>query len=128
MSTNAVTIRTTSLPMLVGTLLRHLTEGRGRHRASDDAGERDDRERVRNHLDELRWNDLRALQLNLHCLRAREEETGEPRARRIPPSENRRGQGDESASGGHLGAELMLVERKVGAAQRGQRSGEGHGK
>ena len=54
-------------------LSRRLPKRRRRHRSSDHAGKRDDRQRIGNHLDELRRDDLRALELNLKRLRRRKE-------------------------------------------------------
>src|SRR3954465_13658517 len=90
MSMNAVIISTVSLPTSVLRLAAALGNAGGfdsvirlfgdlaqrcrRDRAADDAGERDDGERVRDHLDELRGDRLRALQLNLQRLRRREQQ------------------------------------------------------
>ena len=65
----ALTLRARALRVPHPPLLRHASKGRGRHRAPDHAGERDDRQGVGNHLDELRWNELGALELNLERLR-----------------------------------------------------------
>ena len=67
---------------------------------------------------------LRSLQLNLQRLRGGEQQTRKRRAKRIPSAEDRRRERDESAARRHLRAELMLVEREIGAAERREHAGE----
>src|SRR5687768_10553758 len=88
-----------------------------RHRAPDDAGERDDREEIRDHPHELRWERARALEMDLQRIRGREEEARECHAHRIPATEDHRRERDEPTSGRHLVGELMLVEREINAAE-----------
>src|SRR6267378_1296193 len=92
MSMKAVTISTQSfLPSLAVVMRRSGTsvgrgpaERRGRHRASHHPRQRDDREQVRDHLDELRRDRLRALELDLQRFGGGEQQTREARARGVP--------------------------------------------
>src|SRR5471032_2913162 len=118
MSTNAVINKTTSLPILY--LLARLAQCCGWCAAADHAGNRDDGEDVRNHRDELRWNYLCGLQLDLQRLRGGEQQTGYSGARRIPASEDNGCESDESSSRRHRIGELVLVERQIYTAQRGK--------
>src|SRR5688572_10944732 len=97
-----------------------LAERGGRHGATHDAGECDDREHVRNHLDKLRRNELQALKLDLECFCCSEQYAGERHSRGSPVAENNGSQRDEAATGGHVVSELVLVQRQVDASQRGQ--------
>src|SRR5215218_4851896 len=115
MSTNAVMIRASSFLNMV--LLGLLAQRSRRNCPAYDPRESDDGEEVRDHLDELRWDELIALKLNLKRLRCGEEQTRECCTNRIPTSEDDRGDGDESAAGGHLIGELMLIECKKNSAE-----------
>src|SRR5215217_101486 len=87
-------------------LLRDLAERRGRHGATHQSRKRNDRQSVRDHLNELRGDELRTLELDLECLRGGEEQTREPCAHRIPATEDRRGECDEATTSRHLIGEL----------------------
>src|SRR4051812_36434786 len=112
MSSIAVTINTRSFPtdspptvVAIRECVRgtapsgaFLAAERGRlHRLADQPGEGDDRQHVGNHLDELRWDRLRALQPDLERLRRGEEQAGDRNPLRLPAPEDRRRQGDEAA-------------------------------
>src|SRR3954471_1963683 len=101
MSMNAVIMSTTSLLMsvllvVIEALLNFAQRG-GRNGAPDNSGKGDDRKREWNHLDELRRNCLRALQLDLERFGRGEQQTGERRPKRIPTAKDRRGDRDEAA-------------------------------
>src|SRR5688572_9042105 len=105
-----------AMSRIIGLVRRPAERGR-RHRAADDTGERDDGEDVRDHLDELRGDQLQTLELDLQRVGRREEEAGEGDALRIPLAEDDRGERDEAAPRGHAVAELMLIEREVRTAE-----------
>src|SRR5688500_5578833 len=98
MSTKLVMMRTDSfqlviaenLPRTPGILVGRFSESGRCDRAPHDSGERDDRQQVGDHLDELRRYRVAALQLDLQCFRRSEQETGERGADRIPAAENHR--------------------------------------
>src|SRR3954471_18128920 len=104
-----------------------LTERGRRNGASDYPRQRDDGEYIWDHLDELRSNGVRSLQLDLQRLRRGEEQAGERGAHRIPSAEDNSGDGDEPATRRHLVGELMLVEREIHTPERGENSGDGYG-
>src|SRR5438045_4912315 len=112
MSMKAVIIRTTSFPIF---LVGDPAQCRWRPHPADDAGERDDGEQVRNHVDELRRDELPGANLDLQRLRRGEEKTGDGSPAGMPPAKDSRGQRDEAATGRHLRRELVLVEREVDA-------------
>src|SRR3954463_10056895 len=121
MSMKAVTMRITSLLLLPPSVAiagstpsfdRRLAQCRGRYGAPDHASKCDDREHVRYHLDELRRDGLRPLQLDLQRLGGGEQQTRQPGPDRVPSSEDRRGERDEAAPRGHAVGELVLVERE----------------
>src|SRR5688500_1010049 len=93
-------------------------ECRWLHGASDDPGECDDREHVRDHLDELRRDELQPLQADLHRLGGGEQEAGNRDALRVPLAKDDGRKRDESTPGRHAVSELMLVESEVHAAKR----------
>src|SRR5437016_4066704 len=95
------------------TLRRRLPKRGRRNRPSNYARERDDRERVRNHLDELRRDELRSLQLNLQRFRRGKQQARQRRAEWIPTTKYRGGKGNETTARRHLGTELMLIEREI---------------
>src|SRR3954468_4659330 len=97
MSMNAVTISTVSLatdgltrglsaPPSVMRSIFQATQRGGRHGARDDPGESDDREQVRNHLDELGRHELGALKLDLKRFGCREQQAGDAYQLRLPSS------------------------------------------
>src|SRR5688572_15377948 len=97
MSTKLVMMRTNSFPLVIaenlprtpdGILVGRFSESGRRDRAADDSRERNDRQHVGNHFDELRWYRVAALQLDLQRLSRGEEQTCERGADRIPPTEN----------------------------------------
>src|SRR5689334_11351278 len=103
MSMKAVTISTHSLPAPLsfiggrypGSFRGGLPQRRRRHAATDDPRQRDDRERVRDHLHELAGNRMRSLEPDLEGLRGREQQARERRTLRLPPPEDGRRQRDE---------------------------------
>ena len=92
-------------------------------RPSNHSRQRDDRQNVRDHLYELGRDHVVALQMDLHGLRSREQQTCCACAQRAPSPEYHGRNGDESSARGHLIGELVLVERQIYAAQRGKREG-----
>src|SRR5256714_15118332 len=95
MSMKAVIIRIQSFLLAAGFFTRRsggsfgrrLPERRRRDGTPHHASQGDDREQVRDHLDELRRDGLRALKLDLQRLGGGEQQTREPRAQRVPPPE-----------------------------------------
>src|SRR5688572_27928503 len=97
MSTKLVMMRTNSFPLVIaenlprtpdGILVGRFSESGRRDRAADDSRERDDCQYVGNHLDELRWYRVAALQLDLQRLGRGKQQTRERGANRIPSTEN----------------------------------------
>src|SRR5262245_27672171 len=72
-----------------------LPERRRLDRSPNHASERDDREDVWDHLDELRWHELQRLKPDLHRLGRGEQETGDRDAFRVPFAEDYRRERDE---------------------------------
>src|SRR5437588_12465924 len=105
--------------MLTG-LFGNFSQRRGRYGTTNDASQRNDRQHVRNHLDELRRDQLRTLQLDLERLRGCEEQACKTDAQRIPSPENRRGKGNETAPGRHLVGELVLIENQTNSSETGE--------
>src|SRR5687768_4274237 len=130
MSTKLVMMRTDSFPLVIaenlrrtpGILVGRFSESGRCDRASDDSGERDDRQQVGNHLDELRRYRVAALQLDLQCFRRSEQETGERGTNRIPSAEDHGRDRDEAAAGRHLIGELVLIEGEINPAETGENS------
>src|SRR5688572_1033023 len=82
--------------------------------------QRDERQQVRDHLYELCGQDLRTLQLDLQRFCGREEQARDRGTHRFPAAEDHRRECNEAATGGHLVAELMLIESKVDATEGGK--------
>src|SRR6266550_2867757 len=97
-------------PRQPATLRCGLPERGRRNGPPNHARECDDRERVRNHLDELRRDELRSLQLHLQRFRRRKQQARQRRAEWIPPTKYRGSKGNETTARRHLSAELMLIE------------------
>src|SRR4051812_29596130 len=118
MSMNAVTMSTASLPadVFTGSLI-HTSQRGGRYGTSHESGERDHREHVRNHLDELRRYQLLALQTDLQRFSGSEQQAPCGDARRIPAAKDRCRERDEAASRGHAVRELMLIQCEIHSAQ-----------
>src|SRR6185369_11912914 len=116
MSMKAVIIRIHSL-LLLDFIVRcdkpsfrgRPAEGGGGNRASNEAGKRDDREHVRDHLDELRGNRVRALELDLERFRSSEKQTRQTSPYWIPLTKDDRGERNEATPRRHAVSELMLV-------------------
>src|SRR5437762_11119948 len=102
------------------TLRCGLPERGRRNSPPNHARECDDRERVRNHLDKLRRNELRSLQLNLQRFRRGKQQARQRRTEWIPPTKDRGCKGNETTARRHLGAEPMLIEREIRPAERRQ--------
>src|SRR5690349_14196696 len=94
------------------------------HGPAYDAGERDNGQQIRNHLDELRWNELRSLKLDLQRLGCGEEQACQAHARWIPAPENRGRERNEASSSRHLIRELMLIEDEIHATETSEHSRE----
>src|SRR5690349_5685533 len=114
MSMKAVIISTTSFPIF---LVGSPAQRRWRTHPADDAGERDDGEQVRNHVDELRRDERATLELDLERLRRGEEEAGDGSPARVPAAKDSRRERNEAAARRHLRRELVLVEGEVDAAE-----------
>src|SRR5687768_18076559 len=111
MSTKFVTMRMNSFPrvaparrprtvvLMTPKLFLGFAESGGRDGAAHETREGDDCQNVRDDLDELRGNAAHTLQLDLECLRGREEEARGARAPRIPSAEDDRRDRDEAAPG-----------------------------
>src|SRR5438309_2067405 len=65
-----------------------LTQRRWRNGSAHHTSESNDRQRVGDHLDELRWNRVTALQLYLQCLGCSEQQARERGTNWIPSSED----------------------------------------
>ena len=111
-----------------------LTYGRpidaGRDRAADDTGDRDEREHVRQRVEEERRGAaLREVRWKAVAERAREPEqkARSERPERPPVAEDERGEGDEAAAAGDvLVEEVHVSDREVRAAERGEGAGGDH--
>ncbi len=102
--------------LLVGDVL-----GRGRTYPAHEAGDREDRDQVRQHEQELgRHRRTDGGQQVPEVLREAEEQGCSERTVRVPLAEDHRGQCDEALPGGHL-----LAERETGAHREGSTTESG---
>src|SRR3954451_88152 len=95
--------------------------GGGRGCTADDARDGDQRQHVRQRLEEHRRRRPRLLEPERECRRAAEQERRCERSERTPVTEDDRGERDEAASCRHVLAERAEVaDRQVRAAERGE--------
>src|SRR5262245_27938795 len=106
------------------------TNGGWRNRTADDPGHGDQRQKIRERLEERA-----VLRPGVHVLQLRRERAREPEQQRCaespertPVSEDERGECDESPPGGQVLREAAdEPDREVGAAERGERAGRRDG-
>src|SRR5436190_10429201 len=105
------------------------SDGGGRDRAADHAGDSDQGEHVRQGLEEHRRRVGVLGEPERERGRGAEEDRGGVRAERPPVAEDDRGEGNEAAAVRHpLVERADEADREVGAAERGEDARDGHGR